>query len=103
MIAVVKLGGSQFTVKVWDLLDVDNQNKEVWAVFDTMALLLSDLDGNNVKVWTPYVDNSKIEFRVVDNFKGDKIRVFKMKSKKRYARTKWFRPEHTQLEVLNIS
>jgi ribosomal protein L21 len=29
-----------------------------------------------------------VELKVLENFRDDKVKVFKMKSKKRYARTK---------------
>jgi large subunit ribosomal protein L21 len=47
------------------------------------ALLVSDEEGNDTKVGTPVVAGSKVEFKVLDQFKGEKVRVFKMKSKKR--------------------
>jgi large subunit ribosomal protein L21 len=49
-------------------------------------MLLSDEEGKDVKVGTPFVDGSKVELKVLEQFKGEKVRVFKMKAKKRYAR-----------------
>jgi ribosomal protein L21 len=44
-----------------------------------------------------------VELKVLENFRDDKVKVFKMKSKKRYARTKWFRASLSKLEVLTIA
>jgi large subunit ribosomal protein L21 len=103
MIAVVELGGNQFMVQKGDIIEVKKQDIEVGKKMSLAALLVSDAEGKEVKVGTPTVEGSKVEFKVLDQKKGDKVRVFKMKSKKRYARNRGFRPSITQLEVLSIA
>lgn len=88
MLAVIELGGNQFIVRQGDVIDVKKLDKEINETITTEALLVSDEEGKETKVGTPTVEGSKVEFKVVDQFKGDKVRVFKMKSKKRYARNK---------------
>jgi large subunit ribosomal protein L21 len=102
MLAVIELGGNQFIVREGDVIDVKKLDKEINETITTEALLVSDEEGKETKVGTPTVEGSKVEFKVVDQFKGDKVRVFKMKSKKRYARNKGFRPHLTKIEVLSI-
>lgn len=103
MLAVVELGWNQFIVRVWDVIDVKKLDKEVWESVTVTAMLLSDEEGKNVKIWTPLVEGSKVELKVLEQYKGEKVRVFKMKAKKRYARNRWFRAHLTKLEVLNIA
>lgn len=103
MLAVIELGGNQFTVKQGEIINVKKLDKEVGSTFSVEALLVSDEEGNSTKVWTPFVAGSKIEFKVVEQFKGEKVRVFKMKSKKRYARNKGFRAHLTKLEVVSVA
>ncbi|MDP5039043.1 MAG: 50S ribosomal protein L21 [Candidatus Gracilibacteria bacterium] len=103
MLAVIELGGNQFIVRVGDVIDVKKLDKQVGENIEVTAMLVSDEEGNNVKVGTPLVEGSKIELKVLDQYKGEKIRVFKMKSKKRYARNRGFRPHLTKLEILNIA
>lgn len=103
MLAVVELWWNQFIVKNWDIIEVKKLKKEVWEVFSTNTLLVYNEEWNDVKIWTPEVSWHKVEFKVLEQFKWDKIRVFKMKSKKRYAKNKWFRPSLTRLEVIWIS
>jgi len=52
------------------------------------AMLISDVEGKETKVGVPTVAGSKVEFKVLEQFKGEKVRVFKKKSKKRYTRNK---------------
>lgn len=103
MLAVIELGGNQFTVKVGDVIDVKKQDAEVNSTINTEALLISDEEGKSVKVGTPVVAGSKVELKVVEQLKGEKVRVFKMKSKKRYSRNLGFRPSLTKLEVVSIA
>ena len=103
MLAVVELGGKQYTVKVGDVIDVDNQDVEAGATLEVAALLIADEEGKDVKVGAPIVDGSKVSFKALESFQGEKVRVFKMKSKKHYARTRGFRPALTKLEVLSIA
>lgn len=102
MLAVVEIWWNQFITKTWDIIDVKKINKEIWETLSVEAMLLSDEDWKDVKIWTPFVEGSIVELKVLEQFKDKKVRVFKMKSKKRYARNKWFRPSLTKLEVLNI-
>lgn len=103
MLAVVEIGGKQYTVKAGDVIEVDNQDAEVGAKITAAPLLVAKEDGSDVKVGTPSVEGSTVTLKVVEHFRGDKIRVFKMKSKKRYARTRGFRASLTKLEVVKIA
>ena len=88
MLAVVELGGNQFMVQKGDVIEVKKQDVEVGKKMSIEALLIASLDGADVSVGTPVVEGSKVEFKVLDQKKADKVRVFKMKSKKRYMRNK---------------
>jgi len=103
MLAVIELWWNQFTLRTWDVIDVKKLSKEIWDTLSLEAMLLSDEDGEDVKVWTPFVTGSKVELRVVEQYKWEKVRIFKMKSKKRYTRNRWFRPSLTKVEVLSIA
>lgn len=103
MLAVIELGGNQFTVKKGDIIDVKKIDKELNSTFSVEAMLTSDEEGNDTKVWTPFVAGSKVELKVLEQFKGKKVRVFKMKSKKRYMRNTGFRAQLTKLEVVSVA
>ena len=102
MLAVVELGGNQFIVRVGDVIDVKKMDAEVNSTVSTWALLVSDEEGKETKVGSPLVEGAKVELKVLDQFKGEKVRVFKMKSKKRQMKNNGFRPHLTKLEVLSI-
>lgn len=103
MLAVVELWGNQFIVRVWDVIEVKKQDLKEKSTMSVEAFLVSDEEGKSVKIWTPEVKWSKVEFKVLEQLKDEKVRVFKMKSKKRYVRNKGFRQSITKLEVLSIA
>lgn len=103
MIAIVEIGGKQYTVEPGQMIDVDHQNLEIGASLEVSALLLADPEGTTVTVGTPLVDGSKVVFSVIDNFKDEKIRVFKIIPKKRHTRTHGFRALKTRLQVVSIA
>jgi large subunit ribosomal protein L21 len=70
------------------------------VTFDTVYLVAkSDSD---VKIGTPTVSGASVEAKVLSHGRGDKIRVFKMKRRKRYRRTYGHRQGYTEIEVLKI-
>jgi len=103
MIAVIELWWNQFIVRKGDVIDVKKQDIEEGKKMNVDALLITDEEGKETKVGTPIVEWSKVELKVLEQYKGPKVRIFKMKSKKRYARNKGFRPHVTKLEVVWIS
>lgn len=103
MLAVVELGWNQFIVRQWDIIDVKKLDKNSWDLLSVEAMLISDEEWTDVKIWAPMINGSKVEFKVIEQFKDEKVRVFKMKAKKRYVRNTWFRASMTKLEVLNIA
>ena len=103
MIAVVEIGGKQYTVEQDMSIVVDRQQADVGTTITLPALLIASADAKIVRVGTPTVEGSQISFQVVEHLKADKIRVFKIKSKKRYMRTQGFRAYQTRLTVTAIA
>ena len=102
MIAVVEIGGNQYTVKKGDVIEVDNINTDK-KTLTVAPLLVSDEAGEDTKIGTPILEENSVKFKIIEHKKGDKIKVFKMKAKKRYSRTRGFRPSLTVLEVSSIA
>jgi len=70
------------------------------VTFDKVYLIAkSDSD---VSIGNPTVSGACVEAKVLGHGKGDKIRVFKMKRRKRYRRTYGHRQGYTEIEVTKI-
>ena len=100
MYAVIATGGKQYRVSEGDVIyieKIDAQNDEAIS-FD--ALMVSG-DGD-VKVGAPVVEGVKVEGKVLGQVKGEKIIVFKYKSKKNYRRKQGHRQPYTKVEITKI-
>lgn len=103
MIAIVEIGSKQYQVKAGDIIDVDHQDVEVGKKVSLTVLMTASEDGKTVNVGTPTVADAVVEGKVIEHYDAEKITVFKMKSKKRYSRTKGFRASRTRLEISKVA
>lgn len=104
MFAVVYLGGNQYKVREKDEIQVEKLDIEPGKNFKiNEVLLMGEEDGSDVKLGMPFVGGAHVECQVMEHGKGEKIRVFKFKAKKRYHRTQGHRQQFTSVKVLKIS
>ena len=98
--AVVQIAGKQVRVQENDVIKVPLLADEVGSSVEfDQVLLVSDDD---VRVGTPTVDGAKVVAEIVEHGRDQKIRVFKMKRRKTYRRTKGHRQHFTQLRITAI-
>ena len=83
--AVIEMGGKQYRVEKGDSVVVDRLDAKEGAKVTPRALLYAD--GNKAVLDGPELDKVKVEAVVAEHLKGEKIRVFKYRPKKRYRRT----------------
>lgn len=102
MFAVVEIGGQQFKVEKGTKIDVQKfeATEGDTVTFKTVMLLA---DGADVKIGEPYVVGPVVSCKVVEQFKDEKVRVFKKNAKKRYMRNKGHRQNMTNIEVISIT
>lgn len=99
--AVLRLGGKQYKVCEGDVIEVDKLPfpKDQEVTFNDVLLWVSD---GQVKIGMPYLSDVKIKAKILDQKKGEKIRVAKFKAKVRYRRVLGFRPRLTMLQIKTI-
>ncbi|MDZ7692625.1 MAG: 50S ribosomal protein L21 [Balneolaceae bacterium] len=103
MYAVVEIGGHQYKVSEGDVLFVDKQADEAGGKLTfNRVLLINDGDGK-VNVGQPVVDGAKIEAKLLDNVKSDKVIVFKKKRRKGYRVKRGHRQPMSQIEIQKIA
>ncbi len=98
MQAVITTGGKQYIVKKDDVLEVELLGEAKKAEFD----VLMTIDGNTVKVGTPLVEGVKVHAEVVEETKGEKIKVLKFKAKKRIKVLTGHRQHYSQVKITKI-
>jgi large subunit ribosomal protein L21 len=101
MYAVIETGGKQYRVAQGDDFMVEKLPGQVGdpVVFDKV---LMTVDGENIQVGKPYVENVKVLGRLKRQDKGKKVMVFKFKRRKGYRRTKGHRQPFSLVKVEGI-
>ncbi len=99
MIAVVEIAGKQYKVSPKSQVKVDLLEGQAGDEIQIqMVLLKSDEKGQNCNIGQPFTGD-KISAKIIEHVKGEKLRIFKMKPKTRYAKTKGHRQNYTVLEI----
>ena len=100
MYAIIATGGKQYRVSVGDVIYIEKIDAQVDSTVSFDVLLMGN-DGD-VKIGTPVVEGVKVEGKVVGQIRGEKIVVYKYKSKKNYRRKQGHRQPYTKVEITKI-
>jgi len=98
--AIIQTGGKQYRVQQGDIIFVEKLDVEPQTMVHFDVLLLGG--EKKLIVGKPTVDGAKVEGRVLAQTKGEKIVVFKYKSKKNYRRKIGHRQPYTKVEITAI-
>ena len=100
MYAIIKTGGKQYKVTAGEYLNVEKLDAEVG---ETVALTaIAVVDGENVIADPAEAAKTKVEAKVVEQFKGDKVLIFKFKKRKNYKRTRGHRQNLTRVQITAV-
>ena len=100
MYAVIVSGGKQYRVSQGDVIYVEKLDQEVDSKVSFDVLMLGSEEG--VEIGTPTLAGAKVEGKVVAQVKGEKVIIFKYKSKKNYHRKAGHRQQYTKVEITSI-
>ena len=100
MYAIIATGGKQYRVSEGDVIYIEKIDAAVDSTVSFDVLLVGN--EGDVKVGTPVVECVKVEGKVVGQIRGEKIIVFKYKSKKNYRRKQGHRQPYTKVEITKI-
>lgn len=100
MYAVIVSGGKQYRVSQGDVIYVEKLDQEAGSKVSFDVLMLGSDD--SVEIGTPTLAGAKVEGTVVAQVKGEKIIIYKYKSKKNYHRKAGHRQAYTKVEITSI-
>lgn len=100
MYAIIETGGKQYRVQQGDVIFVEKLDVQPEANVSFNVLLLGG--EKELVVGKPIVDGAKVEGKVLAQVRGEKIVVYKYKSKKNYRRKQGHRQPYTKLEITAI-
>jgi len=101
MYAVIQTGGKQYRVKSGEQVKIELLAVDVGATvsFDRVLMLG---EGEGVKVGAPYVAGAAVKATVVAQGRGEKVRIFKLRRRKHFAKTQGHRQGFTEVRIDEI-
>ncbi len=102
MYAVIDVGSFQFKVSEGDIIDAPSMDIEPGQPLDIDKVLLI-VNGDDVKIGTPYLKGAKVSFEVVRHLRDDKDVSFFFRKRKDVRKTVGHRQDLTALKVAKIS
>lgn len=101
MFAVVDIIGSQEKVEAGKILRVARIPGKVGETVKFGRVLLTAKDGA-VQVGMPYLPGATVEAKVLSEGRGEKIRVFRFKQRKRIRKSKGHRQWWSEIEIVKL-
>ena len=101
MFAVIKTGGKQYRVAADDKITIEKLPAEAGATVTFEEVLMVG-DGDKATIGTPLVAGASVAGEVVEQTRGDKVRIFKKKRRKHYRRSGGHRQQLTVVKITDI-
>lgn len=101
--AIVDIKGFQEKVEKGMKLRVPTIAGEPGATVTFEKVLLLVKGDDDIHIGKPTVSGTSVEATILSHGRGEKIRVFKMRRRKRYRRLKGHRQRYTEIEVTGIT
>ena len=102
MYAVIQTGGKQYRVQQGDVIFVEKLDCQAGesVSFDQVLLVGGD---EGTKIGAPVVEGAKVEGKALAKVKGQKIIVYKYKSKKNERKKQGHRQPYTKVEITAVN
>ncbi len=99
--AVIDFQGHQYQIKPDQELVVDRLDEEEKKEIKINKVLLIK-NGKKVIIGKPTINKAEVIAKILEHYKGDKIRVAKFKAKNKYRKVMGFRPQLTKIKIKDI-
>ncbi len=100
--AIIETGGKQYRVEEGQAVVIERLRDHKPGDPVTFDRVLLVRDGDEVKIGQPYVEGAAVRATIAEEFKGEKIRGFKYKPKKRYRRRYGHRQRYMRAQIEEI-
>ena len=100
--AIIEVGGTQMFVEPGKWYTVNRLAAEPGSKIKFGRVLALKKDGGKLSVGAPFVDGATVEADVVEELRGPKVLVYKMKPKKHYRRTNGHRQDLSKFMVTKV-
>ena len=99
--AIIEIGGKQYKVAPEQIIEVERLDVPKDGIVELDKVLFIGGDGNTL-VGNPIIDGAKVVATSLGEAKGEKVIVFKYKSKVRYRKKTGHRQTYTKILVNEI-
>ena len=98
MYEVIKTGGKQYRVASGDKIKVEQIAADIGQELKIDQVLALG-NGSDLKIGAPLVSGATVTVKVVSHGKHDKVRIFKLRRRKHYAKHQGHRQQFTELQI----
>jgi len=102
MYAVIKTGGKQYRVSQGDTLKVEKLDAGEGESVEFEQVLMVGA-GEDVRVGTPFLEDSRVTARIKSHGRADKVEILKFKRRKHHLKRMGHRQGYTEVEITDIS
>lgn len=100
MYAVIKTGGKQYRVANGDKISVEKLPGNVGDAVSFDQVLL--VGGDALKLGRPLVAGAKVDAKIVEHGRGEKVIIFKFRRRKNYRRKTGHRQPFSTVQITDI-
>ena len=100
--AIIATSGTQYRVEEDQVITVDKLDgeKDTKGKIESVLLIVND---DKIKIGNPTVKDASVEYQILNQYQGDKVRISKFKAKSRYRKTMGFRAQLTDIKITKIN
>ena len=102
MYAVITNGGQQYRVTEGQTLKLAKMTAEVGSNFNFDKVLMV-VNGDNVKVGKPALDDAKVEATILSHGRHKKILIVKFRRRKHHRKQMGHRQDYTEVQITQIA
>jgi large subunit ribosomal protein L21 len=99
--AIIATGGKQERIKVGQRYKFESLQGEPGDTIEFDKVLMV-MNGDKISVGAPYLDNVKVQAKILQHGRGKKIKIIKMRRRKTYRRQQGHRQNFTEVQITSI-
>nr|YP_009163562.1 chloroplast 50S ribosomal protein L21 [Triparma laevis]BAS19016.1 chloroplast 50S ribosomal protein L21 [Triparma laevis] len=100
--AIIEVSGRQFWIETGKYYDLNRIPTELGTQITLNRVLLFNNDGD-LLIGKPYLENVKVEGKILEHLRGRKTIVYKMRPKKKTRKKQGHRQDLTRVLIENIN
>jgi large subunit ribosomal protein L21 len=102
MYAIIASGGKQHKVSEGEILKIEKIDNEAGSSIELDKVLMI-VDGENISIGTPYLKGAKVLGEVIEQGRGEKIRIIKFRRRKHHLKQTGHRQDFTAIKITKIN